>query len=69
MSFGELTALVIDTDGKMCGWFTIDLGADWIVNEVLNLAMWETDNICKVNKVTLTLYFDKMLYAEKSFWL
>lgn len=49
MSSGELAALVIDIDRKMCGWFTADLRGDWIVKEVLNFAMWETDNLGQVN--------------------
>lgn len=42
---GELEALVIDIYRKICGWFTTDLGGDWIVNEVLSFAMWEIDNL------------------------
>lgn len=67
MSSGELAALVIDIDRKMRGCFTADLRGDWIVNEALNFAMWEIDNLGQVNKVALTPTFDKMLYKGKSF--
>lgn len=68
MSFCELAPWVVDTDRKMRGRFTADLGGDWIVNEVLNFAMWEIDNLGQDYKVALTPPFDETLY-KKSFWL